>query len=198
MSREQDERSSRPIERHVDPCGLDTSLTGPPNNAIPLPTPSNDALSSNWWARPPRLRSTKSACSAGCGKLAWALAPRPLWATQFFLQIAIRRRADERTRTADLISLRVITQALQGCAGGCKCRIFRRSCLLRGVTCCTVSRSRWCQCSPCTCTTPSSTSCSCRSTSLPGHAHLYPSPTEGCDCSAVGLRKIMQVVVAWP
>jgi hypothetical protein len=93
--------------RHVDTCGLDTSLTGPPNNAIPLPTPSNDALSSNWWARPPRLRSTKSACSAGCGKLARALAPRPLWATQFFLQIAIRRRADERTRTADLVTLRV-------------------------------------------------------------------------------------------
>jgi hypothetical protein len=89
--------------RHVDTCGLDTSLTGPPNNAIPLPTPSNDALSSNWWARPPRLRSTKSACSAGCGKLTWALAPRSLWATQFFLQIAIRRRADERTRTADLL-----------------------------------------------------------------------------------------------
>ena len=117
MSREQDERSSRPIERHVDPCGLDTSLTGPPNNAIPLPTPSNDALSSNWWARPPRLRSTKSACSAGCGKLAGALAPRPLWATQFFLQIAIRRRADERTRTADLLITSVRSVVAERCRG---------------------------------------------------------------------------------
>jgi hypothetical protein len=34
-------------------------------------------------------------------------------------------RADEQTRTADLISLRVIGQVLQGCAGDCKYRIFR-------------------------------------------------------------------------
>jgi hypothetical protein len=33
--------------------------------------------------------------------------------------------ADERTRTAGLISLRVISQALQGCAQGCKCRISK-------------------------------------------------------------------------
>jgi hypothetical protein len=33
-----------------------------------------------------------------------------------FLQIASRQRADERTRTADLLQLRVITQALQGFA----------------------------------------------------------------------------------
>jgi hypothetical protein len=131
--------------RHVDTCGLDTSLTGPPNNAIPLPTPSNDALSSNWWARPPRLRSTKSACSAGCGKLTWALAPRSLWATQFFLQIAIRRRADERTRTADLVSLRVIGQALQGFARGCKSRISKGYSFLRVAPRCTVLRSRWYQ-----------------------------------------------------
>jgi hypothetical protein len=31
-----------------------------------------------------------------------------------------KKRADERTRTADLISLRVIIQALQGFAQGCK------------------------------------------------------------------------------
>ena len=41
------------------------------------------------------------------------------------------RRADERTRTADLVSLRVITQALQGCAEACKCRISKRLSLLR-------------------------------------------------------------------
>jgi hypothetical protein len=51
--------------------------------------------------------------------------------------------ADERTRTADLISLRVCGQALQGCAGGCKCRIFRGVSFLRLAECCTVLRSRW-------------------------------------------------------
>ena len=54
-------------------------------------------------------------------------------------------RADERTRTADLISLRVIHQALQGFARACKCRIFRRLSLLWVSECCTVLRSRWCQ-----------------------------------------------------
>jgi hypothetical protein len=33
---------------------------------------------------------------------------------------------------------------------------------------------------------------------LPGHAHLPPSPAEAFDCSGDLLRKIMQVVVAWP
>src|SRR5215216_5147790 len=42
-------------------------------------------------------------------------------------------------------SLRVITQALQGCAGGCKCRIYKRLSLLWLAGCCTVLRSRWCQ-----------------------------------------------------
>jgi hypothetical protein len=42
-------------------------------------------------------------------------------------------------------SLRVITQALQGCAGGCKCRIFRGVSFLRLAQCCTVLRSRWYQ-----------------------------------------------------
>jgi hypothetical protein len=54
-------------------------------------------------------------------------------------------RADERTRTADLVSLRVIHQGLQGVAQGCK------SCIFSGVSfpClaawCTVLRSRWYQ-----------------------------------------------------
>jgi hypothetical protein len=38
----------------------------------------------------------------------------------FSLQIARNRRADERTRTADLLQLRVISQALQGFAQACK------------------------------------------------------------------------------
>jgi arsenate reductase (thioredoxin) len=42
-------------------------------------------------------------------------------------------------------SLRVITQALQGCAGACKSRISKRLSLLRFARRCTVLRSRWCQ-----------------------------------------------------
>ena len=42
-------------------------------------------------------------------------------------------------------SLRVITQALQGFAQGCKSRISRRLSLLRVAACCTVLRSRWYQ-----------------------------------------------------
>jgi hypothetical protein len=55
------------------------------------------------------------------------------------------RRADERTRTADLISLRVITQALQGFAEDCKSRIFRGVSFPCLAECCTVLRSRWYQ-----------------------------------------------------
>ena len=51
-------------------------------------------------------------------------------------------RADERTRTADPISLRVIGHALQGFAGVCKLRISKRFPLLRLAACCTVLRSR--------------------------------------------------------
>ena len=40
-------------------------------------------------------------------------------------------RADERTRTADLISLRVIIHSLQGFARGCKCRIPKPVSFLR-------------------------------------------------------------------
>ena len=54
-------------------------------------------------------------------------------------------RADERTRTAYPCSLRVIGQALQGCAGGCKCRIFRGIFFPCLAECCTVLRSRWYQ-----------------------------------------------------
>ena len=47
-------------------------------------------------------------------------------------------RADERTRTADLTSLRVIYQALQGFAQECKSRIFKGFSLLR--LCCELHR----------------------------------------------------------
>src|SRR5215217_9348996 len=55
------------------------------------------------------------------------------------------RRADERTRTADLISLRVFTQALQGFAGSCNSRISKPVFFLRVAVSCTVLRSRWYQ-----------------------------------------------------
>jgi hypothetical protein len=55
------------------------------------------------------------------------------------------QRADERTRTAFLLQLRVINQVLKGFAQGCKSRIFKRLSLLRVAECCTVLRSQWCQ-----------------------------------------------------
>ena len=42
-------------------------------------------------------------------------------------------------------SLRVIHQALQVCAGDCKCRIFRGVSFPCLALCCTVVRSRWYQ-----------------------------------------------------
>jgi hypothetical protein len=54
-------------------------------------------------------------------------------------------RAEERTRTAYPCSLRVITQALQVFAGGCKYRIDKPFSLLWLAPCCTVLRSRWYQ-----------------------------------------------------
>ena len=53
------------------------------------------------------------------------------------------RRAD--LRTADLLQLRVISQALQGFAGGCKTRISRGVSFPCLAACCTVLRSRWYQ-----------------------------------------------------
>ena len=61
------------------------------------------------------------------------------------LAFAEGKRADERTRTADLLQLRVIHQTLRGVAQGCKPRISKRFSLLRLAPCCTVLRSRWYQ-----------------------------------------------------
>jgi hypothetical protein len=58
---------------------------------------------------------------------------------------AEKRGADERTRTAYPCSLRVITQALQGFAGDCNCRISKPLSFLCLASCCTVLRSRWYQ-----------------------------------------------------
>ena len=63
----------------------------------------------------------------------------------FLQDLQAKKRADERTRTADLISLRVIGHVLHGCAGSCKSRIFRGVSFLRVALCCTALRSQWCQ-----------------------------------------------------
>jgi hypothetical protein len=55
-----------------------------------------------------------------------------------------KRRADERLEPLTC-SLRVIGQALQGIAQGCKSRITRLVSFLCCAECCTVLRSRWCQ-----------------------------------------------------
>jgi hypothetical protein len=58
---------------------------------------------------------------------------------------ASRDAACERTRTTDLLQLRVIIQALQGVAQGCKSRMSKGLPLLSFAQCCTVLRSQWCQ-----------------------------------------------------
>jgi hypothetical protein len=54
--------------------------------------------------------------------------------------------ADERSRTADLISFRVIIHVLQGFARDCNSYIDKTVSLLCLALCCTVLSSRWCQC----------------------------------------------------
>ena len=56
-----------------------------------------------------------------------------------------KQRADERTRTADLLQPRVIIHVLQGFAGTCKSRISKLVSLLGFARYCTVLRSRWYQ-----------------------------------------------------
>src|SRR5829696_10299829 len=71
----------------------------------------------------------------------WKRAGEPSSATvRSWLTYIDRERADERTRTADLVSLRVLHQALQGFAQDCKSRISRRFSLLRFAVCCTELR----------------------------------------------------------
>jgi hypothetical protein len=60
----------------------------------------------------------------GCRSKGSARVPGLFFRSVFYLQIETKGRADERTRTADLISLRVISQALQGLARTCKSPIL--------------------------------------------------------------------------
>ena len=71
--------------------------------------------------------------------------PRAFFSPEDSAYLSRIRRADERTRTADLLQLRVIHQALQGFADGCKFRIPRPISCLRFALCCTVLRTRWYQ-----------------------------------------------------
>ncbi len=63
----------------------------------------------------------------------------------FSKDLQAKKRADERTRTADLFSLRVIIHALQGFAHSCESRISKPITLPPLARRCTVLRSRWCQ-----------------------------------------------------
>jgi hypothetical protein len=63
----------------------------------------------------------------------------------FLLQMNAFWKADERTRTAFLLQLRVIGHALQGVAQACNCRIFRGVSFLWLAPWCTVLRSWLCQ-----------------------------------------------------
>src|SRR5918997_3095286 len=67
-------------------------------------------------AMPSHLHSTKSALLADYSKLAPAMVPRPLWIPDLYLQIERKKRADERTRTADLL----ITSDNSRVAGVCR------------------------------------------------------------------------------
>ena len=63
----------------------------------------------------------------------------------FSLQLTQAGRADERTRIADLISLRVMHHVLQGPAQECKSRISKPVSFLSFARCCTALLSRWYQ-----------------------------------------------------
>src|SRR5215212_1725647 len=91
----------------------------------------------------PQQSSHLSRCSSTSGIAALASNPESPTSAKlsntFFLKNQEIQRADERTRTA------YPCNALQGCAGDCKCSIFRGVSFLRVAACCTVLRSRWYQ-----------------------------------------------------
>src|SRR3712207_7735813 len=70
---------------------------------------------------------------------------RPPRSTLFPYTTLFRSGADQRTRTADLSSLRVIHQALQEFAQVCKYPISKPVSFPWLALGCTVLRSRWCQ-----------------------------------------------------
>ena len=90
-------------------------------------------------------RHTADGMEAPVGKLTANKAPCPCRGLCALADVAGIRTADERTRTAVLISLRVIGQVLRGVVPACKSRIPKGISLLRLAQCCTVLRSRWYQ-----------------------------------------------------
>jgi hypothetical protein len=81
----------------------------------------------------PLFTVVDSGLSSNCRQLTKKAILRTL--RDVVLQFRQKLRADERTRTAFLLQLRVIGQAFQGCAGGCKSRISKRLPLLRVAAC---------------------------------------------------------------
>ena len=77
-------------------------------------------------------------------EILWKLRTESPWRDLSGRHDPYKKRADERTRTADLSSLRVIIQALQGFAQACKCSIFKPVSYHWLAVRCTVLRSRWC------------------------------------------------------
>src|SRR5215203_6367282 len=88
--------------------------------------------------------SARSSCAQWCQK-SRGLTQKNSFYQEFSPYLSGLERADERTRTANLIALRVITQALQECAEACKCRLVRGVSFPCLAQCCTVLRSRWYQ-----------------------------------------------------
>ena len=81
----------------------------------------------------------------GCSKQAPVLCRRLRLALRFTCKLKETTRADERTRTADLLQLRVISHVLQRFAQACKCPISKGFSFLGLALGCTVLRSRWYQ-----------------------------------------------------
>ena len=82
--------------------------------------------------------------SAGCNNPSTGLGARVTATSTIFLQIGTKREPTSGLEPLTC-SLRVITQALQGFAEGCKSRISRAISFLSLAACCTVLRSRWYQ-----------------------------------------------------
>ncbi len=89
--------------------------------------------------------ATNLRLQCGCSKQAPVLCRGLRLALRFTCKLKETKRADERTRSADLPSLRMINRVLQGFAWACKSPVSKGFTLPSLALCCTVLRSRWCQ-----------------------------------------------------
>jgi len=112
----------------------------PPPNVLPSVASAERPGTRGRQPATPGLRASQS----GCSKRASAAHRGSLLFPRFTC-----KSTEIREPTSGLeplsCSLRVIGQALQGCAGDCKCRIFRGVSFPCLAACCTVLRSRWYQ-----------------------------------------------------